>query len=155
MTGALPGYTAINHIEAGDLIRAVTAYREVLSGAPMWQQVISYSPRGTVQLKRLVFRTEGARYSDVRDAIASHRADEGGNDSVTLVVERPLNATRASQVPVPSDVAPPTLEPLSDVILRDLKLPRSTADDMTKTLEKLSPAERARRLLGVEDDLME
>ena len=35
VTGALPGYSAIKQVEPGDLIRAVTAYREVLTGAPM------------------------------------------------------------------------------------------------------------------------
>jgi hypothetical protein len=80
VTGALPGFSAIGHAQAGDLLRAVTAYRPVIAGAPMWQQVISYTPVGTVQLKRMIFRTEGATYLDVRDAIASHRSAEGGND---------------------------------------------------------------------------
>ena len=39
VTGALPGYSAFNQVEKGDLLRAVTAYAAVAGDAPMWQQV--------------------------------------------------------------------------------------------------------------------
>ena len=54
----------------------------------MWQQVTSGTPLGDVSLKRLLFRTDDATYTDVRNAIASQRGSEGGNDMVTLVLER-------------------------------------------------------------------
>ena len=38
MTGALPGYSAFEKVEQGDLLRAVTAYAAVAGDAPMWQQ---------------------------------------------------------------------------------------------------------------------
>ena len=41
VTGALPGYSAFNQVEVGDLLRAVTAYAAVAGDAPMWQQVTS------------------------------------------------------------------------------------------------------------------
>ena len=41
VTGALPGYSAFNQVEKGDLLRAVTAYAAVAGDAPMWQQVAS------------------------------------------------------------------------------------------------------------------
>mmetsp|Transcript_49043 Transcript_49043/g.128024 ORF Transcript_49043/g.128024 Transcript_49043/m.128024 type:complete len:253 (+) Transcript_49043:3-761(+) len=149
VTGALPGYSAYDQAQPGDLVRAVTAYREVVGDAPMWQQVISYTPVGKMSLKRLIFRTDDARYTDVRDAIASHRSSEGGNDMVTLVVERSLDAN-ATWAP-PEDM-PVGLEPLQDVIMRDLKRGRDDEASIDKQLDKLSPSERARRLLGVDDD---
>jgi hypothetical protein len=71
VTGALPGFSALGQVQAGDVIRAVTCYAEVVSGAPMWQQVTSGTPMGTRALKRLAFTTEGATFNDVRAAIAS------------------------------------------------------------------------------------
>ena len=180
----------------GDIVRAVTAYRQILAGAPMWQQapqprnrrprpptrcpqrhcplptaaarsrrpcrrppahpatrcaqLASYTPVGKLETKRLIFRTEGATFADVRGAIASHREDDGGNGVVTLVLERavsastPLNQTR--------DTEPPRLEPLSDVILRDLKKKR-VEDDLTKQVEGMSAAERTQRLLDLGFDV--
>eukprot|EP00966_Prymnesium_polylepis_P328732 7384506-Prymnesium_polylepis.1 len=92
VTGALPGYSALGQVEEGDLVRALTAYAEVVTGAPMWQQVTSGTPMGTRALKRLAFTTEGATYADVRGAIQSHRTDEGGDGIVTLLVERAVEA---------------------------------------------------------------
>lgn len=144
--GALPGYSADGHVEPGDVLRAVTAYREVVAGAPMWQQVISYAPVGKLALKRLIFRTDGAAFADVFDSIASHRVDDGGNGVVTLVLERAVN----SSVPVAPDEVPAGLEPLRDVILRDLKAkPEAGLDDQ---LKRRSAAERARGLFGVDDE---
>jgi len=150
VTGALPGYSAIKQVESGDLIRAVTAYREVLTGAPMWQQVISYTPVGKMQIKRLVFRTEGATYADVRDSIASHRVEEGGNGMVTLLLERAVNASTPE---TPRDAQPPSLEPLQDVIMRDLRK-APVNDEVEEQIKTMSPQERARRLfeLGMGPD---
>lgn len=117
-----------------------------------WQQAVSYTPVGKLGWKRLVFRTEGATYADVREAIASHREPEG-NGKVTLVLERAVNASTAS---APRD-AVDVIEPLSAVILRDLRTP-AVEDGMTsadgKGARQLSPQERARRLfeLGVGPD---
>ena len=148
--GALPGYGANGQVEVGDLIRAVTAYREIVAGAPMWQQMMSYTPVGELQRKRLVFRTEGATYADVAESIASHRIEDGGDGIVTLVIERALNAsTPLSQ---PRDAAPATLEPLGDVIKRDLQK-KAAKDGLVDELEGLSKEERVRRLfdLGADD----
>ena len=41
VTGALPGYSAFNKVEKGDLLRAVTVYAAVAGSGPMWQQVAS------------------------------------------------------------------------------------------------------------------
>ena len=41
VTGALPGYSAFEQVEQGDLLRAVTAYAAVAGDAPMWQQAAS------------------------------------------------------------------------------------------------------------------
>ena len=156
--GALPGYSSAGGdgepdlVQPGDLIRAVTAYRKVLAGAPMWQQLASYTPVGKLEMKRLIFRTEGATFADVRDAIASHRVEEGGNGVVTLVLERsvdastPLNTTR--------DSTPPRVEPLADVIKRDLQRKR-VEDDLTKQVEGMSAAERTQRLLDLGFDVRE
>lgn len=35
VTGALPGYASAGQVEVGDQLRALTAYREVIGGAPM------------------------------------------------------------------------------------------------------------------------
>eukprot|EP00316_Scyphosphaera_apsteinii_P012645 CAMPEP_0119335648 /NCGR_PEP_ID=MMETSP1333-20130426/90023_1 /TAXON_ID=418940 /ORGANISM="Scyphosphaera apsteinii, Strain RCC1455" /LENGTH=226 /DNA_ID=CAMNT_0007346249 /DNA_START=202 /DNA_END=882 /DNA_ORIENTATION=- len=150
ITGALPGYSAIKQVEVGDLIRAVTAYREVLTGAPMWQQVISYTPVGKMETKRLIFRTEGATYADVRDSIASHRVEEGGNGMVTLLLERAVNDTTQM---TPRDAEPAQLEPLQDVILRDLRK-KPVQDAVEEEIKTLNPQERARRLfeLGMGPD---
>ena len=40
VTGALPGYSAFEKVEQGDLLRAVTAYAAVAGDAPMWQQAL-------------------------------------------------------------------------------------------------------------------
>lgn len=145
INGALPGYGAEKHIEVGDLVRGLTAYRDVVTGAPMWQQMASYTPIGKVQRKRLFFRTEGATYEDVRDAIASHKVEDGGDGVVTLVIERPLNSTTVATQP--RDATPAGIEPLSDIIKRDLQR-KAIKDEITEQVEKgLSPEERARRLL--------
>jgi len=149
VTGALPGYSAIGRIEPGDLIRAVTAYRGVVADAPMWQQMMSYTPVGKVAMKRLIFRTEGARYQDVRDAIASHREEEGGNSLVTLVVERQVNASTPL---APRGDIPQGLEPLQEVIKRDLQR-RPVSKGIEEELQTLSPAERARRLFELGFDV--
>ena len=97
-TGALPGYGAYPTVQPGDILRAVSAYKEVITGAPMWRQMMSYTPVGTPQLKRLLFRCDDASYYDVRNAIASHRAGDGGNGIATsLVIERAAGA----EVPAP------------------------------------------------------
>ena len=146
--GALPGYSSFGNVEVGDRVRAVSAYVEVLGNAPMWQQLASYTPVGTPELKRLIFRTEGATYRNVRDAIASHREGEGGNGVVSLLLERPLNATTPM---APRDVSPAALEPLADVIRRDVQQ-KYVGKDVASQLDALSPAERARRLLGGDDE---
>ena len=120
---ALPGYGAYPTVQPGDILRAVSAYKEVITGAPMWRQMMSYTPVGTPQLKRLLFRCDDASYYDVRNAIASHRAGDGGNGIATLVIERAAGA----EVPAPDSatlaaIAEATgLEPLKDVVMRDLK----------------------------------
>lgn len=154
VTGALPGYSAIGQVLAGDFVRGLTAYRQVLTGAPMWQQVISYTPQGKMQLKRLFFRTEGATFEDVREAIASHR-EEGANQTVSLVLERPLINTSAEEAITPR-LAPEELaagrEKLQDIIISDLKKGRvrSQADE---ELDQLSTPERAKKLLSPDDDI--
>ena len=45
------------------------------------------------------------------------------------------------------------VEPLADVIMRDLRMPQNKTGGLERQLGKLSPAERARRLLGGEDDM--
>ncbi|EOD30497.1 hypothetical protein EMIHUDRAFT_232852 [Emiliania huxleyi CCMP1516] len=137
VNGAMPGYSAAGGYEEPD---------RVLPG----DILASYTPVGKLETKRLIFRTEGATFADVRGAIASHREDDGGNGVVTLVLERavsastPLNQTR--------DTEPPRLEPLSDVILRDLKKKR-VEDDLTKQVEGMSAAERTQRLLDLGFDV--
>lgn len=154
--GAMPGYSSAGGydepdlVRPGDLLRAVTAYRQILSGAPMWQQLASYTPVGKLELKRLVFRTEGATFADVRDAIASHRIEDGGDGVVTLVLEREVNAS--TPVNTTRDTAPPRVEPLADVIKRDLQKKR-VADDLTKQVEGMSAAERTQRLLDLGFDV--
>ena len=145
VTGALPGYSAIHQAFPGDILRAVTAYAEVVSGAPMWQQVASGTPMGTRQRKRLLFRADGASYSDVRNAIASHREAEGGNGVVTLVIERQSNS---SVRPSPREAA--QLQSLTEVLMQDLQMP--TQRGMTDELDSLSAAQRARRLLGLDEE---
>jgi hypothetical protein len=144
VTGCLPGdtYSALGQVMEGDLIRAVTSYRDVVTGAPMWRQMTSYTPVGTVQRKRLIFKTEGATYADVRDAIASHRADAGGDGCVLLVIERRVE----NDSPLAPRVGSVRREPLLDVVRRDLQQPvgKGVGDE----LDALGPAERARRLLG-------
>lgn len=147
--GALPGYSANGFVEDGDLIRAVTAYRKVVADAPMWQQMMSYTPVGKMALKRLIFRTEGARYDDVREAIASHSEDEGGNGKVTLVIERAVNATT---LPTPRDAAPAALEPLQEVIKKDLAR-KPVTKGIEEELEAMTPQERAQRLFDLGFDV--
>ena len=108
--------------------------------------MISYTPVGKMQTKRLIFRTEGATYADVRDAIASHRPDEGGNGIVTLLLERAVNAS----TPMTPRDAQPKLEPLQDVVLRDLQT-KPVDDAAEEQIKTMTPQERARRLfdLGV------
>ncbi len=140
VTDALPGYSAMKQVEKGDLVRAVTAYAQVAGSAPMWQQVTSGTPLGDVSLKRLLFRTDDATYTDVRNAIASHRGSEGGNDMVTLVLERAVE----SGTPLADRGAPLERESLAAVIARDIQQAPAKAigdDDATA-------AERAERLLG-------
>mmetsp|Transcript_2625 Transcript_2625/g.5544 ORF Transcript_2625/g.5544 Transcript_2625/m.5544 type:complete len:231 (+) Transcript_2625:396-1088(+) len=88
---ALPGFSAHGNVKKGDILRAVTAYRTVIvapEGFSVWKQLTSYSPVGSPELRRLIFRCEGAEYGDVRDAIQSHRE---GNSIVTVVIERPID----------------------------------------------------------------
>lgn len=144
VTGALPGYSSFGQVEPGDLLRALTCYAEVVAGAPMWQQVTSGTPMGTRSLKRLVFTTEGATFSDIRFAIASHRVDDGGDGSVTLILERVANTSITAQV---GDGAPARLEPLGSIIAKDLQFPTLSADGLGAELKGRSPAERARALL--------
>jgi len=114
----------------------------------MWQQVTSGTPIGKSQLRRLIFRTSGATFADVKQAIASHRASEGGNDQVTLVIERPV--LNASTPLAPREAGGARLEPLGDVLRRDLQIP--LAKDAAAELEGLSPVERAQRTLGLRQD---
>ena len=62
-------------------------------------------------------------YRDVRDSIASHRVEDGGNGSVTLVLERVVG----EQEPLPFDELPPSqgLEPLKDVSTEENRGTRS------------------------------
>lgn len=147
VTGALPGYSAIKEVRQGDVLRAVTGYRMVMAGAPMWKQVISYTPQGKLTLKRLVYRTEGASYNDVREAISSHRLDDGGNGVVTLVLERVVGEDER----LPFDELPPApaIEPLRDVILRDLQTP-SEPDEPAS--ERQGLPRRARSFFGVDQE---
>ena len=110
LLGAINGTVHLqNHLaevptgQGKSLVRAVTAYAQVAGSAPMWQQVTSGTPLGDVSLKRLLFRTDDATYIDVRNAIASHRGSEGGNDMVTLVLERAVE----SGTPLAERGAPP------------------------------------------------
>lgn len=122
VTGTLPGYGAHNLLQPDDLVLGVTAYAEVVAGASMWQQAISYEPQGTVQLKRLLFRTEDATYDDIRSAIASHRESDGGDGIVTLILERPVNVSTPL---APREQFTSQIVPLSDVVMADLKKPRT------------------------------
>eukprot|EP00316_Scyphosphaera_apsteinii_P005262 CAMPEP_0119313470 /NCGR_PEP_ID=MMETSP1333-20130426/29195_1 /TAXON_ID=418940 /ORGANISM="Scyphosphaera apsteinii, Strain RCC1455" /LENGTH=263 /DNA_ID=CAMNT_0007318313 /DNA_START=240 /DNA_END=1031 /DNA_ORIENTATION=- len=141
VTGALPGYGAFQHVQEGDWVRAVTAYVQVVAGAPMWQQVTSGTPIGKRQLKRVIFRTDNATWADVRSAIASHQEDSGGNGMVTLVVERFVNESTPL---APRDGSAMGLEPLQDVLMRDVKLPVALGGEENER----SLIKRAGRLLG-------
>merc|ERR1712070_1280377 len=80
ITDALPGYSAYGNVQKGDVLRALTAYRTVIvapDGFNVWKQLTSYNPVGSPELRRLIFRTDGASYNDVRDAIQSHRSPRG------------------------------------------------------------------------------
>ncbi|KAL3913005.1 MAG: hypothetical protein SGPRY_008137, partial [Prymnesium sp.] len=125
VTGTLPGYGSEGQVSEGDVVRALTAYSEVVTGGPMWQQVASGTPTGKRQLKRLAFTTEGATYVDVRNAIASHRQSEGGNDIVTLVLERAV----AEGSPLAPRPIPEPIQSLPDVVFRDLQQPNPEGDD--------------------------
>jgi len=153
-TGALPGYGAFGRVQEGDHIRAVTAYAEVIGDAPMWQQVTSGTPIGDIRLARLIFTTEGASYTDVRDAIASHKdsdgsqKDKGRTPQVTLVLERAVNATSAS---TPRDGVP-QLESLLDVLKGDLS--RAAVGEIGSS-GKRGLVERARQAFGVDGEAAE
>ena len=153
-TGTLPGYGAAGTVAEGALIRAVTAYAEVIGDAPMWQQVTSGTPIGDIRLARLVFSTEGATYVDVRDAIASHKEADGSEQDrvrtpqVTLVLERAVNAT-ASVTP---RGGVPALESLADVLKKDLS---KRAVGEIGSSGKAGAIERARRALGANDDVID
>ena len=150
-TGALPGYGAFGRVQEGDIIRAVTAYSEVIGDAPMWQQVTSGTPIGDIRLARLIFTTEGASYTDVRDAIASHKdsngsqKDKGRTPQVTMVLERAVNATSAS---TPRDGVP-QLESLLDVLKGDLS--RAAVGEIGSS-GKRGAVERARQAFGVDGE---
>lgn len=89
------------------------------------------------------------RYANIRDAIASHRADESTeSDTVTLVLERAVNASAWRE---PPRGARATLEPLQDVIFRDLQ--KGAVAGVEKELDKLSVPERVGRLLSPDDDI--
>ena len=138
--GALPGYSSFGKVEEDDLLRAVTGYAMVAGDAPMWQQVTSGTPVGDVALKRCIFRTDGATtYGDVRSAISSHRPGDGGNGVVTLIIERALNSSTPDAPPAER----PRLEPLQDVIARDLAAPRAPPSKDAQ----LPNSERAKRWL--------
>ena len=110
---------------------------------------------GEIRTKRLIFRTEGATYADVRDAISSHRVEEGGNGIVTLVVERALNASAVVAAPPDeAEDAPLGLEPLADVIKRDLQK-KAVKDEITEAVERPSARERAQRLMDLGFDVDE
>ena len=115
----------------------------------MWQQLFSYTPSGKLELKRLFFRTEGATFDDVREAIASHK-EEGANQTVTLVLERPVDVSSGEEG-TPRLEGAPKVEPLQDVILRDLK--KGPVKGVEEELDKLSAPERADRLLSPDDDI--
>ena len=150
-TGARPGYGAFGRVQEGDIIRAVTAYSEVIGDAPMWQQVTSGTPIGDIRLARLIFTTEGASYTDVRDAIASHKdsngsqKDKGRTPQVTMVLERAVNATSAS---TPRDGVP-QLESLLDVLKGDLS--RAAVGEIGSS-GKRGAVERARQAFGVDGE---
>ncbi|KAL1521470.1 hypothetical protein AB1Y20_021132 [Prymnesium parvum] len=122
VTGTLPGYSAHGAVGEGDVLRAVSAYARVVGGAPMWRQVASGTPLGARRLRRLLFRADGATYAEVREAIASHRRDAGGNGVVSLVLERAVGEGK----PLSPRVAPPPIEPLQDVVARDLNFPSAS-----------------------------
>jgi hypothetical protein len=153
VTGALPGYSANGKVLAGDFVRGVTAYRTIMTGAPMWQQVISYTPQGKMQLKRLFFRTEGATFEDVREAIASHR-EEGANQTVSLVLERPVDVG-SGQEGTPRlelDELAAGRDKLQDIIISDLKK-GGVKSQAEEELDQLSVPERANKLLSPDDDI--
>ena len=77
----------------------------------------------------------------MRDAIASHRTEEG-DDKVTLVLERPVNAS----TPLSPQQGGARLESLTEVIKRDLSKPAELGQ------QQVGPRERVRRLLGEEED---
>ena len=79
-----------------------------------------------------------------------HRKEDGGNGMVTLVLERAVNAS--TPVNTTRDSSPPRLEPLADVIARDLKKKR-VEDDLTKQVEGMTAAERTQRLLDLGFDV--
>ena len=153
VTGALPGYSANGKVLAGDFVRGVTAYRTIMAGAPMWQQVISYTPQGKMQLKRLFFRTEGATFEDVREAIASHR-EEGANQTVSLVLERPvdLGSGEEGTPRLELDELAAGREKLQDIIISDLKK-GGVKSQAEEELDQLSVPERANKLLSPDDDI--
>ena len=119
----------------------------------MWQQVISYTPQGKMQLKRLFFRTEGATFEDVREAIASHR-EEGANQTVSLVLERPvdLGSGEEGTPRLELDELAAGREKLQDIIISDLKK-GGVKSQAEEELDQLSVPERANKLLSPDDDI--
>ena len=68
---------------------------------------------------------------------------------MTLVIERPVNATTPMQ---PRAAAPPPLELLSNVVKRDLQRKPAEAIDAKLKAKGRSVEQRARGLLGIDDD---
>ena len=150
VTGALPGYGAVGQAAEGDVVRGLTAWAPVLAGSPMWQQVTSGTPLGTRQLKRVLFSADGATFGDVRGAIASHRADAGGDGYATLIVERVREEGEPAGAVSPSQR--PSLEPLGAVLARDLRLPAGGDAAAAAGVDQRTWAERAGALLGGSGD---
>ena len=115
VTDALPGYSSYRQVRKGDILRAVSAYRMVVTspdGFNALKQLASYTPVGETLLRRLIFRCDGASYNDVRDAIASHRE---GNSIATLVIERPLDPPDVEATDDrPEDAAPDDPSPTKE-----------------------------------------
>ena len=139
VTDALPGYSSYRQVRKGDIVRAVSAYRMVVTspeGFNALKQLASYTPVGETLLRRLIFRCDGASYNDVRDAIASHRE---GNSIATLVIERPLDPPEAeaadgrpedAAADEPSPAEATTVSLQSSATANDDELLQVSADDV-------------------------